>query len=252
MIKNFKCIVSYDGTNYYGWQKQKDFLTVQGIIEYCLEKIFNEKINIIGASRTDARVHAYGQVFNFKIDTKIKNYGLKKMLNSLLPDDIRIKNIFYADNNFSSRFNVKKKFYRYLIYNSFFLPPFLRNYVWHIEKQIEIKKIKEILHLFKGKKNFFSFSTSDDKIKDYEKIIYNINLKKQGKLLILDFFGQSFLYNMIRKIVGCLIEYSFDKITKKDIELMFKNEDRTILKTIAPARGLYLVKVIYNTGKVIK
>ncbi len=248
MTKNFKCIVSYDGTNYYGWQKQKDLPTIQGVIEYCLEKIFNKKINICGASRTDTGVHSLGQVFNFKVDTPITDYGLKKILNSLLPDDIRIKNVSYAPDSFLARVNVKKKFYRYLIYNSLFLPPFLKNYVWHIERKIDIKKIKEILPFFKGKKNYFSFTTSDPGIKNYERQILNINIKKENKIIIFDFFGQSFLYNMIRKIVGCLIEFVFDKLTKDDIELMFKKEDRTIIKNIAPPQGLYLVKIIYNKG----
>lgn len=248
MIKNFKCVVTYDGTNYYGWQKQKEFLTVQGMIEYCLEKIFNQKINTTGASRTDAGVHALGQVFNFKVETPITDYGLKKMLNSLLPEDIRIKSVTLAEPGFSSRFNVRKKFYRYIIYNNFFLPPFLKNYVWHIEKNIEVEKIKKILQLFKGKKNYFSFSTSDADTKNYERQILNIKIKRENKYVFFDFFGQSFLYNMIRKIVGCFIEYVFDKMTEDDIEIMFKKNDRTILKTIAPPQGLYLVKIIYNKG----
>ena len=249
MVKNFKCIVAYDGTNYFGWQKQNNCLTVQGTIEYCLEKIFNEKINTMGASRTDAGVHAFGQVFNFKVDTQINEDGMKKILNSLLPEDIVIKKVTIEDDKFYPRANVKKKFYRYLIYNSSFLPPVLRNYVWHIEEKIDIRKFYEIVDLFKGIKDFYSFSSSGSEAKETRKQIFNIKIKKQDKLIIFDFIGKSFLYNMIRKIVGAFVEYSLNKITKKEIEMMFEKQDRSILKTIAPANGLYLIKIIYEKRK---
>lgn len=249
MKKNFKCIVAYDGTNYFGWQKQNDCLTVQGVIEYCLEKIFNEKVNTMGASRTDAGVHAFGQVFNFKVDTQINEEGMKKILNSLLPEDIVIKKVAIEDDKFYPRANVKKKFYRYLIYNAAFLPPVLRNYVWHIKEKIDINKFFEIIDLFKGIKDFYSFSSSGSEAKETRKEILNLKIKKQNKFIIFDFIGKSFLYNMIRKIVGVFVEYSLNKITQKEIEMMFEKHDRSILKTIAPAGGLYLIKIIYEKRK---
>ncbi|MCX8093439.1 MAG: tRNA pseudouridine(38-40) synthase TruA [Candidatus Goldbacteria bacterium] len=244
--KIFKCVVAYNGTNYYGWQRQKDAPTIQGTIEYTLSKFFNREIKIIGASRTDAGVHAFGQVFSFQIDIQIPAANIKSVLNDLLPPDIRIISVNEVNGNFNPRYNVKEKFYRYVIYNGKLLYPFYNNFCWHITQKINTEKICSILNLFEGEKNYFSFSGSGTDYESYIRKINKIKIKTKEKWIFIDFFAKSFLNFMIRKITGTLISFSFDKIKKEDIERMFEIQNRTISNTIAPAQGLYLVKIIYE------
>lgn len=246
--KIFKCIVSYNGTNYFGWQRQKDAPTIQGTIEYSLSKFFNREIKIIGASRTDAGVHSFGQVFSFQVDTEIEisASNIKSVLNDLLPQDIRIISASEVAQNFNPRYNVREKFYRYVIYNGKTLYPFYNNFCWHIQDRIDISKIKKILCLFRGEKNYYSFSGSGTDYDSYIRKVNNIKIKTKDKWIFIDFFAKSFLHFMIRKITGTLISFSMDKISEEEIEKMFIIKDRTISNKVAPPQGLYLVKIIYE------
>jgi tRNA pseudouridine38-40 synthase len=246
MRKNFKCTVAYDGSPYYGWQKQDNFVTVQGMIEYALEKTFNHKIPTKGASRTDAGVHAYGNVFSFSAETPMDGKGVKAVLNNILPEDIRIMECISAEGYFHPRNNVRKKFYRYVIYNSPVAYPFQRKYAWHIEGKLNVRKTNEALPLFAGRKNYTAFSASGSEAEDFVRSFDSIKVKKAGKLVILDFTGRTFLYKMIRKVTAALVSYAFGKLSKADIEEMFTAQDRKLLKGCAPAGGLYLVKIIYR------
>ena len=247
-IKNIKCIVAYKGTAYSGWQKQQKFLTIQGLIEYALFKLFGGEIKTTGASRTDAGVHAFGQVFNFCVETIIEPEGIKKMLNGLLPQDIRIKDCKEAPPHFSARHNAREKFYRYMIYNRRTMPPVYNDIAWHVYDRVDAKKINEILHLFKGKKNYFTFSASSD-TKRYEREINSIKIKSVGPWIIMDFRGRSFLYNMIRRMVAAFIDYARGTTTIADVEKMFEESKRANLTSTAPAQGLHLVKIIYAKNK---
>ena len=244
--KTFKCVVSYNGTGYFGWQRQKDAPTIQGIIEYSLTKFFNKEIKIQGASRTDAGVHAFGQVFSFQVDTDIDGLNIKKILNDLLPPDIRIISAKEVSLDFNARYNVRKKFYRYVIHNSRILYPFYNDFCWHINDYIDIKKINKILPLFYGPRDYFSFSGSATEYDNHIREINKIKIKKVNQWIFFDFFAKSFLHNMIRKITGTLISYLLDKITEDNIKKMFEVHDRTISNTMAPPQGLYLVKIIYE------
>jgi len=244
--KIIKCVVAYNGTNYFGWQRQKNAPTVQGTIEYSLSKFFNREIKILGASRTDAGVHAFGQVFSFQIDTEIGASNIKNILNDLLPQDIRIVTAREASPNFNARYNVREKFYRYVIFNGGFLYPFYVNFCWHIHDMIDINKIQQILPLFNGEKNYFSFSGSGTEYGNYTRKINRISIRKKSKWIFVDFFARSFLHFMIRKITGTIIAFSLGKISKEEIEKMFMIQDRTISNTVAPPQGLYLVKIIYE------
>jgi tRNA pseudouridine38-40 synthase len=243
--KNFKCTVSYTGTGYHGWQKQASVVTVQGIIEYALEKFFKKKINITAASRTDSGVHAFGNVFNFKADTPIDAKGLKSVINSMLPADIRIMKCSEADDKFSSRHAARKKFYRYAIYNRRNMRPMYSNFAWHIPEKIDIEKMREILPAFKGMKNYFTFSTAGSDRASYERELRSITIKKQGAWITIDYKGRSFVYNMLRKITAALVFYARGEFTKEQIAEMFEKQDRSLLQYKAPAQGLYLIKIIY-------
>lgn len=250
--KNFKCTVAYNGKAYYGWQKQKNFLTIQGIIEYALEKIFAKEIITHAASRTDAGVHAFGQVFNFKTETSLEPENIKNILNDLLPEDVKIKNIEETDYDFNPRQNVKRKFYRYLIFNGGFLHPAYKGLCWHVVKPVKTNKIMEILPVFRGKKNYFSFSKSGSDDRQFERTIDKLRVKNKEKWVYFDFEGKSFLYQMLRKITSVLVLFAHDKISREMIEEMFEKEDRTIFGHIAPPDGLYLMKITYNKNRCLK
>jgi tRNA pseudouridine38-40 synthase len=243
--KNFKCTVSYRGTAYYGWQRQTKFTTVQGMLEYALEKFFGREIKTTGASRTDAGVHAYGQSVSFQIETKMPAYNVMRVLNDLLPPDIRIMSCAEAE-GFNARWNVRKKFYRYLIHNSAITYPMFAGLCWQLPGRLDTGKMKKALPLFIGEKNYFSFSSSSEGHKDHVRKIDSIKIQRQGKWIIIDLKARSFLYNMIRKIVSSLVSFAQGELSLQDIERMFKKEDRSINKHMAPADGLYLVKIIYN------
>lgn len=242
----FKCIVSYNGTNYFGWQRQKNAPTIQATIEYALSKFFNREIKIIGASRTDAGVHALGQVFSFQIETKIESSNIKNILNDLLPQDIRVISVSESPENFNVRYNVREKFYRYVIYNGKILYPFYNNFCWHILDKLNISRMKNILCLFQGEKNYFSFSGSGTDYDSYIRKINDIKIKTKDNWVFIDFFAKSFLQFMIRKITAVLISFSQDIISREEIEKMFAIQDRTISNKIAPPQGLYLVKITYE------
>ncbi|MFP4465722.1 MAG: tRNA pseudouridine(38-40) synthase TruA [Candidatus Goldiibacteriota bacterium] len=244
--KNFKCTAAYKGTPYYGWQRQNDFLTVQGLIEYALEKHFGYRIRITGASRTDAGVHAMGQVFNFFADTKLNACNVLPILNNLLPEDIRIKSVEEVNVKFKARYNVKKKFYRYVICNSVSFPPFFRETAWHIDRRVDTEKMKEILPMFEGVKDYFSFSRSGSEAVRFERRIDKIKIQKKDRWIMIDFFGKGFLYQQIRRMAAVFAAYASGDIKKDLIQEMFEKRDRNLFKESAPPQGLYLVKIIYE------
>jgi tRNA pseudouridine38-40 synthase len=244
-IKNFKCTVSYKGTSFHGWQKQNNILTVQGLIEYALLRFFGGDIKISGASRTDAGVHAFGQVFNFKVETKTEPFGLKKALNGLLPPEIRIVKCVEAAEDFSSRHDAREKLYRYMIYNRPSMPPIYCDLAWHVYEKIDVAKVRSLFHLFKGKKNYFTFSASSDSDK-FDREIRSIKIKRNGPWVMIDFKGRSFLYNMVRRMTAAFVEHAKGNISTEQIEKMFEIKDRANLTFTAPAQGLYLVRIKYK------
>lgn len=244
--QNFKLTVSYNGADFYGWQRQEKFVTAQGMVEYCLEKFFGRKTLVKGASRTDAGVHAYGQVCSFMSDTPVPPEGLKKILNGLLPDGIRIVKASAEHESFCARYNVREKFYRYVICDSPFEYAFEKNFYWHTGGKIDINKMRELLPLFKGVKNYFSFSRANPDNRKYDRQINSIKITRKGRFIYLDFRGKSFLYNMIRKITAVFVMYSRGELAYADVERMFAEENRAIGRMLAPAGGLYLVKITYN------
>lgn len=250
--KTFKIILSYDGTKYFGWQRQEKFLTVQGILEHALFKFFGNDIKTFGAGRTDAGVHAYGQVVSFAADTMIPAKNFKSILNGLLPDDIRVISVSDAPAGLNPRYNVRQKLYRYVICNS---PQYYAVYngrCWHIPEKLDTQKLKEAAKLLSGRHNFYSFSKAGNDTKEYTRTIDSITVKKNGKWLILDFKGKSFLYNMVRRLTAVIVLFAQGQITADDITKMLQTQDRSLVRNTAPPQGLYLVKITYDKRNVSK
>lgn len=235
---------SYDGTNFYGYQKQINKRTVQGEIERVLSKINNEKIVISASGRTDAKVHAINQKAHFDLKKKFDQDKLINSMNKLLPKDIYIKRIEAVPDNFHARFNVKKKTYIYKI-NTGVYDPLTRNYIFQYNKKLNLKNISECIKPFIGEHDFKSFAKSNVECKDYIRTIYSIDIKEEKDIVTFRFEGNGFLRYMVRNIMGTLIAAGEDKINKEQIQEILDKKDRKVaLKTSNP-EGLYLYNVEY-------
>jgi tRNA pseudouridine38-40 synthase len=253
-LKNILLKVEYDGTAYKGWQTQRlnsasgvavKVPTIQQTIETKLSLILQKNITIIGSGRTDSGVHAKEQVANFKVNTDIPLAKIKKSLNSLLPNDIIIKQIKQVDADFHSRFSAKSKVYRYTILNRAYGSAFLRNYVFHCVSPLDTSLMRKEAGYLKGRHDFRCFQASDNKPRSSVRTIKKISLKVKEALIFIDIEADGFLYNMVRNIAGTLIEIGRGKMPEGTMKNLLNLKDRTLAGPTAPALGLCLVKVKY-------
>ncbi len=236
--------LSYDGSKFYGFQRQKDKYTVASEIEKILSQILNSTINVVGASRTDRGVHAYDQCIHFEIDEKIDENKLKHSINSMVDDSIYIKNIKEVSDDFNVRYSVKSKEYLYKInigdYN-----PIEKEYVYQYNKHINVLLLKRASRKIQGKHNFKSF-TSDNEKEDYVRTVDYIKIKKYKDYVYIYVRAKGFLRYMVRNIVGLLLEINEEKKNINDIDDIFKSEDRRKNAVTASPVGLYLNKISYK------
>lgn len=237
--------IAYDGTNYRGWQKQIDELTIQQTIEEVLSQVLNTEIIIHGSGRTDAGVHAYAQHAHFDVKKQVDVDKLKYSLNSLLPNDIVITNIKQVADDFHARFSAKKKLYEYVIINGE-RSPFMRDHALFIKTPLDVKVLKENIIKFRGTHNFKNFTTKSDDENDYVREIYFTDVYKQGDVIRLQFIGEGFMRSQIRLMVGALLAIALNKLPADYIDLNLNTEaQRKTISEKAPARGLYLLGVDY-------
>lgn len=237
---------SYDGSNYNGYQKQKGLNTIQGKIEEALKKINNSKDTKIHSSgRTDAHVHAINQYGHTDIDVNITEYKLKRALNSLLPDDIYVKNTLKVDNNFHARYMVLSKEYMYKL-NMGEFNPIERNYVFQFCRKLNVDKMKEAINNFIGEHDFTTFSSNQDRKENNTRTIFKAHIKQIDDYLIISFKGSGFLKYMVRIMIGALIMVGEEKINPSDIKSMIEAKDKSLVKITANPEGLYLKNVEYK------
>ena len=245
-MRNIRLTIEYDGTDYFGWQIQKRKPTVQGEIKKVLERILEEKIKLIGAARTDSGVHALGQVANFKTrNKKLTTDSFIKALNSLLLPDIVIKEVREVSPNFHARYSAKSKIYRYHILNQSFPSALERRFSWHIPQTLHWKKIRKASRYFIGKYDFSPFSVTGSSRKNKQCTVKNFKIRKAKNLYILQIEADYFLYKMVRRIVGALIEVGREKIEPEYIRALLNGKASTLRAQTAPAHGLFLIKVKY-------
>lgn len=249
----YKCTVSYEGTRYNGWQKQGNTSnTIQGKIEEILSRMLDETIEIFGSGRTDAGVHALGQVFHFHSQVNVlEEYSSSDFLttfNSFLPKDIRVLAIEECDLRFHARLNAKEKTYRYQIDISTFGNLFLRNTSHHVNKELDINAMKKGASYLLGTHDFKSFCSNKRMKKSSIRTIYQIDITKDlsNELLILSYTGNGFLYNMVRIMTGTLIEIGLGLRAPEDILSALDSCDRGLAGHTAPPQGLFLVSVSYT------
>lgn len=236
---------SYDGTNFSGFQKQKNLRTIQEEIETALTSINNNKeVKITSSGRTDKKVHALCQISNFKLDVSIKEYNLKRALNTKLPEDIHVIETKKIDDKFNSRYNSKEKTYKYLI-NLGEYSPINRNYQYQYCYKLNVEKMKEAIKVFEGEHDFRAFVTENKEKTNCIRNIYSTNIVEKDNILEITFTGNGFLRYQVRNMVGILIRVGENKITKEQVQEILKSKDRSKSGKTAPPEGLYLVKIKY-------
>lgn len=245
---NIKFIVAYDGADYFGWQRQVSKRTIQGEIEKNLSKLLKENIEIHGSGRTDSGVHSYGQTVHFCCNLIMPLENLMMVLNRKLPKDIYIKSMEIVPDEFHARYNSLGKKYLYRIDNSKEGNPFLSRYSYNYSYDLNISKMKEACKYFIGRHDFAGFMASGSSVKTTVREIYHIKIteSKETKQIEIEFYGNGFLYNMVRIIVGSLLDVGRGKISPDEITDIIKSKDRNRAKITAPACGLYLKEVVYE------
>jgi tRNA pseudouridine38-40 synthase len=238
-----KLVLSYDGTDFRGWQKQPDERTVQGVIEAALTRLSGKRIPVAGAGRTDSGVHAQGQVASFKAELPLKKDELRRALNALLPDDVRVVSAGPAPPGFDARKSARSKVYRYRIFNGLRISPFLFRYVLHWTGPLDLGKMAEAAGRFERTADFSAFSSN--RLLQPVRRVSRSELRKKGSMIIYTIEADGFLRYMVRTIVGTLMEVGRGKVEARAIEDLFAGKKRTLQSPTAPAKGLCLVKVIY-------
>lgn len=240
----YKCTVSYDGTNFHGFQVQTNLRTVQEEIENVLRIICKTKTTCYASGRTDTGVHAIGQVFHFDTDIVMNERNMKNAINTRLPKDIYITQVEKVDENFHSRFSSHKKEYHYKIALKEY-DPLKKNYLYYPSyKNFDIDKMEEAKEVLIGTLDFKSF-TKNHNLENTVRTIYSIEFEKTEEVLTIKFIGNGFLHNMVRIMVAMLFMVGIGKISKQELKTILEQKNRKFAPKIAPANGLYLYKVYY-------
>ena len=245
-MRNIKLEIEYDGKDFNGWQKQPNKLNIQGEIEQAIKQITGEEVDLIASGRTDAGVHALGQIANFKTNSKIPIEKIPYAINSKLKQSIRILNAEEVEDRFHSRYNCKQKTYRYVINNAKQASAIYRKLEYHISNDLNIEEMKKAANYFIGEHDFKAFKASGTSNKSSVRTIYDITIEKKDNRIVMEFTGNGFLYNMVRILSGTLVDVGMGKINPENIPDIIDSKDRTRAGKTLPPYGLYLVKVEYK------
>lgn len=244
-MKNYKFLIEYDGSRYYGWQRQPDHTTIQGKLESVLCVLCGKEIEVIGAGRTDAGVHAKGMVANALLETDSMPEEIRDYLNRYLPDDIAVKEVREASPRFHARYNAIGKTYRYTCYVGAVKPVFDRKYYWGLDEKPDVKRMLQAAELLKGEHDFRNFCVNPRMKKSTVRIVDRIEITREGEYLYFTFHGTGFLQNMVRIMVGTLLEVGCGRMTCDQIKAVLEAKDRQKAGPTAPAQGLCLMGVDY-------
>ena len=246
-MRNIKLTIEYDGKDFNGWQKQPNKLNIQGEIERAIQEITKEEnIELNASGRTDAGVHALGQVANFKTNSNMPVQKFPIALNTKLKKSIVIKNAEEVDERFHSRYNCKQKTYRYVINNSDYGSAIYRNQEYHVPMKLDIEKMKKAVKYFEGEHDFKAFKASGTSSNNSVRKIFKTNIEVHDERIFIELTGSGFLYNMVRIISGTLVEVGLGKIEPDKIPEIILSKDRKRAGKTLPPQGLYLVKVNYE------
>jgi tRNA pseudouridine38-40 synthase len=245
--RNIKIVLEYDGTNYHGWQSQKGSgrQTVQETIERALASLTHEDESVVSSGRTDAGVHALGQVANFKTQTAIPASAWAPALNHVLPADIRVLASEEVPSGFHARYSARTKIYKYRILNRQAPSSLYRNYAWHINLPLNIARMRRAAFFLLGRHDFSSFRGSGCSSKSPVRTMNSLVIRKSGDFIELWLEADAFLQYMVRNITGTLAEVGLGRFSPEDVKRILESKDRTAAGKNAPPQGLYLVRVNY-------
>jgi tRNA pseudouridine38-40 synthase len=247
-MRNFKLTLEYDGTGFNGWQTQSQGeRTVQNELEKVLCKVFKAKVPATASGRTDAGVHALGQVVHFKTETRMKPAEVQRALNALLPSDIVVLNVKEVDPDFHAQYSVKSKTYRYTILNRSFPSALHRNHCHFYPHPLNVSRMRDGAKALIGRKDFKSFEASDPARAKHTTVrtVKRIVIRQDGPWITVDIEADGFLYKMVRNIVGTLLETGRGRLAKGEVRRILKNRDRTKAGETAVPQGLCLLAVKY-------
>jgi tRNA pseudouridine38-40 synthase len=255
-LKKFKLLLEYDGAAYHGWQLQKEGETLQGILEDRIHKVTGRHSRIIGASRTDAGVHALGQVATFRTETELDFQTIKRALNAVLPPDIRVIDASEVEDSFRPRHDAVRKSYFYIIANQVKPSVFLCRYSWPVIHTLDLSSMMEAAQVLVGRHDFSSFMGTGSSIKDPVREIYSLTIEKydrldfmtavlEGNFIKLRIEANGFLRHMVRNIVGTLVEMGRGRIFPDKMKEILEAHDRRLAGQTAPANALFLERIVY-------
>ncbi len=245
-MKRVLLTIAYDGTDYHGWQVQKNAVTVQQVLCQAVEKMLGKAHEVVGTSRTDAGVHARQFTCHLNCDDNIPETAFVRGLNSLLPFDIAVLDCKEIPTDFHARYNAVGKTYRYYIYNSSKKDPFKMRYSWQIERQLNIDKMNEFAGKIIGTHDFYAFSSSGRTVEDTVRTISECYITRENDDVVLTVTANGFLYNMVRIIMGTAVAVSDGRISAEEIPEILNSKMRDMAGVTAPPQGLFLEKVHYN------
>jgi len=245
-MRNIRLLIEYDGTNYQGWQVQKKGPTIQGVIEEMLSLLTGEVIHLVGSGRTDAGAHAFGQVAHFKTENQRDVASLRRALNSLLPSDMVIRKAEEVEQDFHARKQSKSKVYEYRILNRDFRSPFQRQYAWHLPQRLDLREMKRAGRILVGEHDFSSFRSTGSLTRTAVRRVLRADWTAgRDGLIRFEIEASGFLKQMVRAIVGTLVEVGRGKLSVEEFQGILDAKDRKKAGPTAPARGLFLKEVKY-------
>jgi len=244
-MKNYKLLIEYDGTRYYGWQRQPGRETIQGKLENVLSLMCEKDVEVIGAGRTDAGVHAKGMTANAVLETELSEEEIRDYLNRYLPDDIAVKEVREASPRFHARYNAVGKTYCYTCYDGAVKSVFDRKYCTRLEESPDLDKMRDAVQILVGEHDFRNFCTNPRMKKSTVRRVDSIEIRRREDYIIFTFHGTGFLQNMVRIMVGTLLETGCGRMTCGQIKAVLEAEERQKAGPTAPAQGLCLISVDY-------
>jgi len=244
-VRNIKLTITYDGSEYHGWQIQPELRTIQGVITEAIQELLGSEVRLFGASRTDAGVSALGQVGLIQIDSPIPTENLAKAITDRLPADIAITEAVEVPEGFDLMGAVTSKLYRYTIFTGQVRPVLQIRHCWHLPTKLDTTAMAEAARLLVGKKDFKSFASAADRRENSVRTIFRCNVTAEDKWIYVDVEGDGFLYNMVRNIIGTLVEVGRGRWKPEKINEILEAKDRTAAGQLAPAGGLCLMWIKY-------
>jgi tRNA pseudouridine38-40 synthase len=253
-LRVLKFTLAYDGTSYVGWQRQPNGVSIQALVEDALAPVEGRPVTVVGAGRTDAGVHALGQVASAKLASPIEPGALERALNARLPPDVRVRAVVEAPSDFHARFSATSKHYRYRIRQAPAIGPFEYRHAWHVPQALDTAAMAAAAQALVGRHDFASFQGSGSDVETTERTLTAIRVSEteaagdgdeQGRLLIVEVEADGFLRHMVRTIAGTLVEVGTGRRPPDDLGAVLAARDRRSAGPTAPARGLFLVRVRY-------